>query len=53
MLIHQIVRKTSFSLICFMLVIAVEVKDLWEEKVRPFFTVVKYFIPCGSAGARI
>ena len=36
-----------------MLVNAIEVKDLWAEKVRPFFTAVTSFIPCGSAGAKI
>ena len=50
---RRIVRKTSFSLICSMLVNAIEVKDLWAEKVRPFFNVVTSFIPRGSAGARI
>ena len=50
---RRIVWKTSFPLICYMLVNAIEVKDLWAEKVRPFFTVVTSFIPRGSAGARI
>ena len=49
----RIVRKTIFPLICYMLVNAIEVKDLWAEKVRPFFTFVTSFIPRGSDGARI
>ena len=50
---RRIVRKTIFPLICYMLVNAIEVKDIWAEKVRPFFTVVTSFIPRGSASARI
>ena len=50
---RRIVRKTSFPLICYMLVNAIEVKDSWAEKVHPFFTVVTSFIPRDIAGAKI